>query len=172
MLTSTTTAPQLLLVCPGTTTKLRWPRSSHSTFSDCTQVRNRTSHPVFSSTAGDRLCSRTRAVPSSSQFLVLSPFTPKYTIHNSYLNVSTTVTTKGFDPDSVRKTIPAGAAAYVKSFTVNGVEQKNRCHFDFYDVFRVGGEVVIEVTADKESVDDCGAELPESISTGGFAAAR
>ncbi len=169
MLTSTTTAPQLQLVCPGTTTKLRWPRSSHSTFSDCTQVRNRTSHLFY---RWRQSCSRTRAVPSSSQFLVLSPFTPKYTIHNTYLNVSTTVTTKGFDPDSVRKTIPAGAAAYVKSFTVNGVEQKNRCHFDFYDVFRVGGEVVIEVTADKESVDDCGAELPESISTGGFAAAR
>ena len=111
-------------------------------------------------------------MPSSSQFLILSPFTPKYTIHNSYLNVSTTVTVKGFDAKSVAKTIPEGAAAYVKSFTVNGVEQANRCHFDFYDVFRVGGEVVIEVTADKEAVDNCGAGLPESISTGGFAIAR
>ncbi|RDX47875.1 glycoside hydrolase family 92 protein [Lentinus brumalis] len=111
-------------------------------------------------------------VPSTSQFLVLSPFTPKYTIHNSYLNVSTTVTTKGFDARSVKKTIPKGAAAYVKSVTVNGVESPNRCHFDFYDVFRVGGDVVIEVTADKNAVDDCGSGLPESISTGGFAVAR
>ena len=111
-------------------------------------------------------------VPSTSQFLILSPFTPKYTIHNSFLNVSTTVTTKGFDARSVKRTIPKGAAAYVKSVTVNGVESPNRCHFDFYDVFRVGGEVVIEVTADKSAVDNCGAGLPESISTGGFAIAR
>ena len=111
-------------------------------------------------------------VPSSSQFLLLSPFTPKYTIHNSYLNVSTTVITKGFDRRSVRRTIPRGAAAYVKSFTINGVKQANRCHFDFYDVFRVGGEVVIEVTAHKNEVDDCGTSVPESISTGGFAIAR
>ena len=61
---------------------------------------------------------------------------------------------------------------YLKSVTVNGVESPNRCHFDFYDVFRVGGEVVIEVTADKEAVGNCGAGLPESISTGGFAIAR
>ena len=46
------------------------------------------------------------------------------------------------------------------------------CHFDFYDVFRVGGEVVIEVTAHKNEVDDCGTSVPESISTGGFAIAR
>lgn len=82
------------------------------------------------------------------------------------------MTTKGFDPKSVQKTIPTGAAAYVKSVTINGVESPNRCHFDFYDVFRVGGEVVIEVTADKDSVDNCGAGLPESISTGGFATTR
>lgn len=111
-------------------------------------------------------------VPSTSQFLVLSPMTPKFTIHNSYLNVSTTVTTKGFDARSVQKTIPKGAAAYVKSVSVNGVVQANRCHFDFYDVFRVGGDVVIEVTSDKSSVNSCGAGLPESVSTGGFAQVR
>lgn len=111
-------------------------------------------------------------MPSTSQFLVLSPMTPKFTIHNSYLNVSTTVTTKGFDARSVQKTIPKGAAAYVKSVSVNGVVQQNRCHFDFYDVFRVGGDVVIEVTADKSSVNSCGAGLPESVSTGGFVQVR
>ncbi|TBU45769.1 glycoside hydrolase family 92 protein [Dichomitus squalens] len=111
-------------------------------------------------------------VPSTSQFLVLSPFTPKYTIHNSFLNVSTTVTVAGFNATSVQQTIPEGAAAYVKSVTFNNVTSPNRCHLDFYDVFRVGGELVIEVTADKASVDDCGAGLPESVSTGGFAAAR
>ena len=111
-------------------------------------------------------------VPSTSQFLVLSPFIPKYTIHNSYLNVSTTVTVNGFDARSVQKTIPKGARAYVKSVTFNGVVSPNRCHFDFYDVFRVGGDLVIEVTADKTSVDSCGQGLPESVSTGGFAVAR
>lgn len=97
---------------------------------------------------------------------------PQYTIHNSYLNVSTTVTTKGFDPQSVQKKIPKNAAAYVKSVTINGVVQSSRCHFDFYDVFRVGGDVVIEVTSDKDSVDNCGASVPESLSTGGFATVR
>ncbi|KAA1471821.1 glycoside hydrolase family 92 protein [Dentipellis sp. KUC8613] len=111
-------------------------------------------------------------VPSTTELLVLSPFTPKYTIHNSYLNVSTTVTTKGFDAKSVNGTIPKGAAAYVKSVTVNNQTQASRCHFDFYDTFRVGGEIVIEVTADKDAVDDCGASIPESVSTGGFASAR
>ena len=64
------------------------------------------------------------------------------------------------------------AAAYVKSVTINGVASPNRCHFDFYDVFRVGGEVVIEVTADRDAANDCGAGLPESVSTGGFASTR
>ncbi|KDQ27557.1 glycoside hydrolase family 92 protein [Pleurotus ostreatus PC15] len=111
-------------------------------------------------------------VPSTTQFLILSPFTPKYTIHNSFLNVSTTVTTKNFDAASVRETIPRGAAAYVKSVTVNGAPTASRCHFDFYDVFRLGGDVVIEVTADRAAVDSCGGTVPESISTGGFSKAR
>lgn len=111
-------------------------------------------------------------VPSTSQFLILSPFIPKYTIHNSFLNVSTTVTTLNYDPKSVQKTIPAGTAAYVKNVTINGTPTASRCHFDFYDVFRLGGDVVIELTADKASVDDCGGVLPESLSTGGFAVPR
>ncbi|TFY80901.1 hypothetical protein EWM64_g3111 [Hericium alpestre] len=90
-------------------------------------------------------------VPSSTELLVLSPFTPKYTVHNSFLNVSTTVITKGFDPKST---------------------QASRCHFDFYDTFRVGGEIVIEVTADKDAANSCGASVPESLSTGGFSQAR
>ncbi|KAL1737691.1 family 92 glycosyl hydrolase, partial [Schizophyllum fasciatum] len=36
-------------------------------------------------------------VPSTTELLILSPFTPKYTVHNAYLNVSTRVTTVGFD---------------------------------------------------------------------------
>jgi len=111
-------------------------------------------------------------VPGSSQFLILSPFTPNYTIHNTYLNTSTTVTTLGFDPNSIQATIPNGAAAYVKNVTLNGVELSSKCHFDFYDVFRPGGEVVIEVTDDITQGNDCGSSVPESISTGGFATVR
>lgn len=111
-------------------------------------------------------------VPSTTQLLILSPFTPKYTIHNSFLNISTTVTTVNFDPRSVQKTIPAGTAAYVKNVTINGAPSTSRCHVDFYDAFRLGGEVVITLTANKTEADDCLGALPESISTGGFSKAR
>ena len=82
-------------------------------------------------------------VPGTSEILVISPFLPTYTIHNRYLGVNTTVTVKGFDPTSVQQYIPAGAAAYVQNVTINGVSAPSRCHFDFYDAFRVGGEIVI-----------------------------
>ncbi|KAJ7072819.1 glycoside hydrolase family 92 protein [Mycena amicta] len=111
-------------------------------------------------------------VPSTTQYLVLSPFLPKYTIHNSYLGVSTTVSVVGFDSKSVQHTIPAGVKAYVANVTINGVPSASRCHFDFYDVFRVGGNVTIELTADKTAADDCLGALPESLSTGGFATTR
>ncbi|KAF9264108.1 glycoside hydrolase family 92 protein [Marasmius fiardii PR-910] len=111
-------------------------------------------------------------VPSTSRLLILSPFTPKYTIHNSFLNSSTTVTVKGFDPKSVQRTIPEGTAAYVQNVTVNGKPVESRCHFDFYDVFRLGGDVVIEVTANKDVANSCAGSLPESLSTGGFAKIR
>ncbi|KAI0072512.1 glycoside hydrolase family 92 protein [Panus rudis PR-1116 ss-1] len=111
-------------------------------------------------------------VPSTSQFLVLSPFTPKYTIHNNFLNISTTVTAANFDARSVKKNIPEGVAAYVKSVTINGKPSASRCHFDFYDTFRVGGNITIELVPDGESVDSCEGGLPESLSTGGWASTR
>ncbi|KAG5724268.1 hypothetical protein E4T56_gene15923, partial [Termitomyces sp. T112] len=111
-------------------------------------------------------------VPSTTEFIVLSPFIPKYTIHNSFLNVSTTVTTLNYDAKSVQKTIPSGTAAYVQNVTINGVPSTSRCHFDFYDTFRVGGEIVITLTADKTGADDCLGDLPASLSTGGFSQAR
>jgi len=111
-------------------------------------------------------------VPSTSQLLVVSPFTPKYTVHNSFLNVSTTVTVKNFNAKSVQKVIPSGVAAYVQSVTVNGKEAESRCHIDFYDTFRLGGDIVIELTDDKNSANSCAGSLPESISTGGFATTR
>jgi hypothetical protein len=114
----------------------------------------------------------TRAVPSTTQYLILSPFTPKYTIHNSYLGTSTTVNVVGFDGRSVQRIIPPATPAYVANVTINGVPAASRCHFDFYDVFRLGGNVTITLTADKAGADDCLGALPESLSTGGFASAR
>lgn len=111
-------------------------------------------------------------VPSSTQFLVLSPFVPKYTIHNSFLGVSTTVSVVNYDPKSIQKTIPPGTAAYVQNVTINGQPSASRCHFDFYDTFRLGGEIVITLTANKTEADDCLGLVPESISTGGFASSR
>ncbi|KAL5528179.1 hypothetical protein ACEPAF_7315 [Sanghuangporus sanghuang] len=111
-------------------------------------------------------------VPSTSQLLILSPFTPKYTIHNTFLNTSTTVTVHNFDQRSVQQTIPRNAAAYVQNVTVNGVPTASRCHFDFYDTFRLGGEIEITLTSEKDEVDDCAGSVPESLSTGGFASVR
>ncbi|KAF7357737.1 Glycoside hydrolase family 92 protein [Mycena venus] len=111
-------------------------------------------------------------VPSTTQYLVLSPFIPKYTIHNSYLGTSTTVTVVGFNSKSVQRIIPPGTAAYVANVTINGVPSASRCHLDFYDTFRVGGNITITLTADKTVADDCLGALPESLSTGGFSAAR
>ncbi|KAG6891575.1 hypothetical protein C0992_003602 [Termitomyces sp. T32_za158] len=111
-------------------------------------------------------------VPSTTEFLVLSPFVPKYTIHNSFLNVSTTITTLNYDAESVQRTIPSGTAAYVQNITINGMPAASRCHFDFYDTFRVGGDIVITLTADKAAADDCLSDLPASLSTGGFSQAR
>lgn len=151
--------------CQAMTIKQLWLPYSLFTCLDCTLVRTSPYYLLQSNYSAP-------SVPSTSQLLVVSPFLPKYTIHNSYLNVSTTVAVQNFDPLSVQQTIPPGVAAYVKSVTINGQVSPSRCHFDFYDVFRVGGEVVIEVTADKELVDNCGASIPESLSTGGFAEAR
>ncbi|GJJ06144.1 hypothetical protein Clacol_000333 [Clathrus columnatus] len=111
-------------------------------------------------------------VPSTTQYLVLSPFLPTYTIHNTELGTSTTVTVEGFDPSSVAPTIPKGASAYVKSVFINGAASASNCHIDFYDTFRVGGNITIQLTSNKSEANDCGGSLPDSLSTGGWANAR
>lgn len=78
------------------------------------------------------------------------------------------MTVVNYSLDSVQENIPAGAPAYVESVTINGQTTESRCHFDFHDVFRVGGDVVITLTADKDSANSCGGSLPASLSTGGF----
>jgi len=56
----------------------------------------------------------------------------------------------------------------MKSVTINGKHSTSRCHFDFYDVFRPGGNIIITLTTDKTTVDSCGGDVLESLSTGGF----
>ncbi|KAK7020321.1 hypothetical protein R3P38DRAFT_3197616 [Favolaschia claudopus] len=55
---------------------------------------------------------------STTQFALL-PFTPKYTIHNSYFGTSTTIITVGFDGKLVQKVTPAGTKAYVANARQN-----------------------------------------------------
>ena len=88
------------------------------------------------------------------------------------MNSSTTVTTINYDSKSIQRSIPAGTPAYVQNVTINGVPSSSRCHVDFYDAFRLGGDVVITLTADKTEADNCLGFLPESLSTGGFAQPR
>ncbi|OJA12651.1 hypothetical protein AZE42_08696 [Rhizopogon vesiculosus] len=109
-------------------------------------------------------------VPSTTHYLIVSPFIPKYTIHNTYLKTNTTVTVTNYSAESVAYPIPNGVPAYVKSVTINGLPAKSRCYVDFYDTFRVGGTIEIVVTDEKTY--DCGGNVPESLSTGGFASAR
>ena len=113
----------------------------------------------------------TTTVPGTSELLVLSPMIPKYTVHNRYLNTSTTVKVEGYDARSVQATIPPGAAAYVQSVQINAVTQDSPCYFDFYDTFHAGADIVITVTSDRTAAQDC-KSLPHSVSTGGFATVR
>ncbi len=62
---------------------------------------------------------RQKKVPGTSELLIVSPMIPKYTIHNRYLNTSTTVTVEGFDVRSLQETMPRGAAVYVQSVSVS-----------------------------------------------------
>lgn len=67
--------------------------------------------------------------------------------------------------------IPLGARAYVVNATMNGVPLSSTCHFDFSEVFKTGGELVLGVSAN-QTVGCLGAGsdlLPHSLSTGGFA---
>jgi len=60
----------------------------------------------------------------------------------------------------------------MKSVTINGKHNTSRCHFDFYNTFRLGGDIVITFTTDKTTVDSCKEGVLESLSTGGFTIAK
>ena len=92
-------------------------------------------------------------VPSTTQFLV-SPFLPTYVMHTSPA-ITVNFTILNFFTESMNTPILAGVTAYVKNVTINGKPnlEGSRCFFDFYDVFKTDGEVVIELTADRGSVE-------------------
>lgn len=60
------------------------------------------------------------------------------------------------------------------------MKQEGRCAFDFYDTFRVGGSIVVELTNEKSEAEGCsaggangtGGGVPQSLSEGGFASVR
>ncbi|KAH9821224.1 glycoside hydrolase family 92 protein [Melampsora americana] len=107
-------------------------------------------------------------VPSTTQYLVLSPWVPQYTLHNPYLNVSTTVRVTGYDKKSLVYPIPKGVSAYVQEVKFNGKTTASRCFVDFHEVFALGGELEIILTSDREAAQGCNGPLPDSLSTGGF----
>lgn len=76
------------------------------------------------------------------------------------------MTVKNFDARSVQHTIPQGVAAYVANVTINGVPAESRCHFDFYDTFRLGGEIELTLTANKEEVNSCGGVVADECVDG------
>lgn len=78
-------------------------------------------------------------VPGSSEYLIVSPFLPSYTLNNSELG-KLTVTAKNFDNSTLAEKIPSGARAYVNSVSINGVKQSSRCKIqvscDSFEIFR------------------------------------
>lgn len=113
-------------------------------------------------------------VPSTREYIIVSPFIPSYTLNNAVLG-SVTVTAKNFDKTSLKKTIPQGARAYVARVFIDGEEQSSRCKILHEQLFPGGGkhtDVVFEMTADKAAANSCGPggekDLPSSLSTGGF----
>lgn len=114
-------------------------------------------------------------VVGTTEFLIGSPFVPGYSIRNE-LRGTLNVVAKGFDPASVAQTFPNGTRAFVNSVSVNGTKQSSRCRINFTDLFPGPGAtttVELEMTADEAAANSCGssdADLPSSLSTGGFAA--
>lgn len=112
-------------------------------------------------------------VPSTREYLIVSPFIPSYTLNNALLG-TVTVTAKNFDKRSLAKKIPRGTRAYVARVYIDGKVQSSRCKILHEQLFPGAGkhtEVVFEMTAEKADVNSCGEsekDLPSSLSTGGF----
>ena len=112
-------------------------------------------------------------VPSTREYLLVSPFVPSYTVNNDALG-SFTVNVTNFDERSLAETIPNGARAYIDTVKVNGKLQTSRCKIRFEQLLRGKGKhTTVELTmpADPTAVNKCGSDdkaLPSSLSTGGF----
>ncbi|KAL9938972.1 hypothetical protein V8E36_001785 [Tilletia maclaganii] len=114
-------------------------------------------------------------IPSTKELLILSPFMPEYTIRNPLLG-NVHVVAAGFDQRSVAETIPKGVKAFVKTITINGKPHSSRCRINWDELFPNDAgktnEVVLTLTADGDSVNNCGkggvADLPSSLSNGGW----
>jgi predicted alpha-1,2-mannosidase len=117
-------------------------------------------------------------VPSTREFVIVSPFLPHYTLNNTAFG-TVTVIVNNFDKSTLNPNVPHNARGYVKSVTINGVQQSSRCKISFDDLFpsatqslplRQDTQIVFEM-ATKAEIDGCGpssADLPSSMSTGGF----
>ncbi|MBW0474806.1 hypothetical protein O181_014521 [Austropuccinia psidii MF-1] len=107
-------------------------------------------------------------VPSTTEYLISTPWVPRYTIHNPYLNVSTTVKVTNFDPASNADPIPNGVAAFISEVKLNGKALASKCQVDFHQLFRKGGELEMVLTSDRSKAEGCGGPVPQSLSPGGF----
>lgn len=124
-------------------------------------------------------------VPSTREYLIVSPFVPSYTLHNTLLG-NVTFKAQDFDPSFVQGKTPLqnNTRAYVKSVTINGKQQTSRCRISFDDLFPAAAvkttnntnpapqnTEIIFLMGTKAEVTDCGpdpSDLPSSMSTGGF----
>lgn len=113
-------------------------------------------------------------VPGTKEMLILSPFVPGYTIHNTLLG-DVTVTVTNFDSRSINSPkglIDSGVRAFVKSVKINGTLHVSRCRISFDDFFpSKGAATTIEIELTDEEIDSCGGgegAMPASLSKGGF----
>lgn len=137
-------------------------------------------------------------VPSTHQYLIVSPFFPSISFTNSLLGTTTTIVSKGWNGNPSGELSIAGGGGngtrtdgsgrggangkggkggggtggkniFVKSVTINGEKATSNCFIDF-EVFEKGGLVELEMSDDPAD-STCGGgdgALPPSLSTGGF----
>jgi putative alpha-1,2-mannosidase len=122
-------------------------------------------------------------IPSTREFLIVSPFVPSYTLHNTLLG-NVTFKAQDFDPSSLNGDGPlqSNTRAYVKDVTINGKQQTSRCKISFDDIFPAAATAdnaipipqnteIIFAMGTQAEVTNCGpdpSDLPSSLSTGGF----
>lgn len=115
-------------------------------------------------------------VPTTKEFLILSPFMPGYNLRNDLLG-NTKINVENFDDRTLQREIPQGARAYVDKVLINGKEHSSRCKIQFDEIFgeAPAGEktriITLVMTDDESRANSCGSgddALPASLSTGGF----